>query len=423
MAFAPAFFGYNFVFWLTASILRYITEITPRFLRRLQGLPAATIPTSQLSVSDVAVIIAAHNEELALPETIIALTKNVSASQIYIGSDASTDATVAIARAHGCNVVDLTPNRGKSKVLAHLLKHFDILARYKAVLIMDAEIIISHDYLATILPYFDDPTVAAFVSHSHARWHRHTWPKWSMFFTAYRLRLWLVLYYAVRYGQTWRYTCATPIIPGGSSVYRSSVLSQIEIDTPGLIIEDFHMTFQVYHKKLGRIASHPSAYIIDQEPYNLHDYFRQVYRWFLGFWQTFFYHGFWPSFFWFATALFTIEMCASSLIVITLPFMVLAMLFFPSSSHAIFHVNITSLSIDWVPITWMGIFIGFFAIDYLLTILASAIERKPLMLVYGLGFFFLRYIDTFVFLWTLPIALLARTNSGIWKSPERKLAV
>lgn len=419
MAAPPFIFGYNFTFWAIVSVLRFVTETIPGLLGRRRA-PARAISARRITPQQVAVILAAHNEELALSATLHALKKNLPVENIYVGSDASTDRTVEIAREHGCQVVDLQPNRGKAAVLAYLLQHFHILARYEAAIVMDAEVIVSDNYLEKILPYFDDPHVAAFVSHAISRWHQHWLPKWYMFFTAYRIRLWFTLYYALRYGQTWKHMSLTPIIPGGSSVYRSSALTQIEIDTPGLIIEDFHMTFQVHRKKLGRIASHPSAYIIDQEPYNLRDYYRQVHRWFLGFWQTFFHHGFWPSAFWFATFLFILEMFFYSLFILAVPFLLLAMVFTALWSVPLFHLPLSPIGLPPLPVTGTGLLVGIFAVDYSLTMLVAAIEGKPALLIYGLGFFLLRYVDTWIFLKTLPEAIFLRSSAGVWRSPERK---
>ncbi len=402
--------------------MRFLLEEVPHFFKKPVRLGWNWLSPYRITPQHVAVIMAAHNEELALPATLAALKKNLPAENIYIGSDASSDRTVAIARQYGCQVVDLKPNRGKSRVLAYLLKHFQIVERYRAVLIMDAEVIVSDNYLETILPYFDDADVAAFVSHAHSRWDPHWLPRWSMFFTAYRIRLWLILYYGLRYGQTWKHLYATPIIPGGSSVYRSLALKYIEVDTPGFIIEDFHMTFQVYHKKLGRIVSHPSAYILDQEPYSLREYFWQVHRWFLGFWQTLFYHGYWPSFFWFATMLFTLEMFVYSLFIILVPFILLAMLVYQETNLPLWYITFNPLGFVSIPIRLSHLLISVFTVDYLITIFAAVLTRKPLLVIYGLAFFLLRFVDTIVFLVTLPEALLTTSTTGSWKSPARKAA-
>lgn len=420
----PLIFGYSLLFWLLIGVIRFLTEEVGRLVARRKYSPGFRwIKPPKIPRHKVAVIMAAHNEEIALPETLGALIKNLPPQNIYIGSDASTDRTVEIAKAHGCNVLDIRPNRGKSRVLAHLLEHYRILERYEAVIILDAEIIVGDNYLETILPYFDDPDLAVFVSHAVSRWRKHWLPTWSMFFAAYRIQLWRMLYYGLRYGQTWKYLYATPIIPGGSSVWRSSVLAQIEIDTPGFIIEDYHMTFQVYHKKLGRVTSHPAAWILDQEPYSLYDYCRQVHRWFLGFWQTLLYHGAWPSFFWVSTMSFTLEMIVYSLFMILVPFILLAMLVYQNVSLPLWYITFQPLGFTTIPIAMSEVLISVFLISYLMTVIVAIIEKKPVMLIYGPGFFFLRFIDTIIFLVTLPEALMATSATGSWKSPARKAAI
>jgi poly-beta-1,6-N-acetyl-D-glucosamine synthase len=414
---APTAVGLNFLFWCLMGLFRFVSEQIARWRGKQAALPEATAPP--IVSSEVAVIMAARNEETSIGATIAALKKNVPVGNIFIGSDASTDRTVAIAREHGCIVEDIQPNRGKARVLTHLLRHYRLLERYRAVLIMDAEVIVADNYLATILPYFNDPDVAAFVSHSRSQWD-HQWRlSRAMFYTAYRVRMWLLLYYGLRYGQTWKYTCATPIIPGGSSVYRSSALAHIEIDTPGFLIEDFHMTFQVYHKNLGRIASHPSAAIIDQEPYSLRDYVNQIERWYVGFWQTLIRHGYWPSFFWFATMAFTVEMFMVSALVTALPLLVIMQFVFHRSIQFFPAYDLLSIGFVQVPITLTTLLIAMLLADYLVTILAAVLKKKPAMLVYGLGFFLLRYLDSIVFLWSLPLSFLIN-SSGSWVSPARQ---
>lgn len=411
--------GLNFTAWVLIGCTRFIQEeVWPWLLQRFG--PAVTPSPSLISIqpSHVAVIMAARNEAKALPATLAALCKNISPENIYIGSDASTDQTAAIARAAGCHVVELQPNRGKAGVLGHVLSHFRIFDHYQAVLIMDAEVVVSDNYLEQILPYFDDPKVVAFVAHCHSRWPDHWRLRWSLLVTAYRTRLWCMLYYGLRYGQTWRYTNATPIIPGGSSVYRTSALAQLEINTPGLIIEDFNFTFQIYHKRLGRVASHPRAFILDQEPYTVRDYYHQVYRWFLGFWQTCLHHGYWSSFFWWATFLFVVEMFFYSLFLLAVPLVAVWLLV--SNTSAVWWpvLTLSSLAIGWTTITLPDLLVRLLLVDYGITCIMSVVLGQPTMLIYGLGFFWLRYIDAWLFIWTLPRALFT-VSEGRWLSPMR----
>ena len=180
------------------------------------------------------------------------------------------------------------------------------------------------------------------------------------------------------------------------------------------------MTFQIYHKKLGRVASHPSAYIIDQEPYTFRDYTKQVHRWFLGFWQTFFYHGYWPSFFWFATFLFTLEMVLYSFILLALPALIIFLLLTGQSNVPMFHFILLPFEVGAFRVTLAELVATALFTDYALTMLTAWIEAKPILMVYGLGFFFLRYVDTIIFLYTLLEALFVKSATGQWQHPARK---
>ena len=83
----------------------------------------------------------------------------------------------------------------------------------------------------------------------------------------------------LKYGQTSRRFNATPIVPGFASIYRSDVLPRIDMNPPGLVIEDFNMTFEVYQKDLGKVGFTLAAVAVTQDPDNFHDYIRQTKRW------------------------------------------------------------------------------------------------------------------------------------------------
>jgi cellulose synthase/poly-beta-1,6-N-acetylglucosamine synthase-like glycosyltransferase len=104
--------GFNVPFWSGVAAVRLFAETLRGLLRSRRGHPVAERP---LTPADVAVVIPARNEEAGLPKCIHALLKAVHPSQIHIASDGSTDATVAIARQYGCNVLDIQPNGGKAQ--------------------------------------------------------------------------------------------------------------------------------------------------------------------------------------------------------------------------------------------------------------------------------------------------------------------
>lgn len=400
---------------VTAGMI--VGEYLGTFHARRQLRRVAGTPTDRVGLTDVAAIIAAHNEEVTIGDTVGTLMRALPRQNIFVGSDASTDQTVKIVRSLGVAVIDLRPNRGKAKTIVALLEHFSILDRFKAVMIVDADVIINRERMEKLLPMFDDPAVSATVGRAVPKWFNHIRPRWNMFVTAYRIRVWRSLQYGLRMGQSWKYINVTPIIPGGSSIYRSSVLRHLQIDAPGLEIEDFNMTFEVHHKKLGKIVYNSAATIIDQEPYSIRDFITQIRRWYLGFWQTVFRHGFWPSWFWFTMASFTMEMFIFSVFLSFLPIVLVVLaangftpIQFPSLAFPLPRLQELSVS---------DLLVGIFLIDYLLTIVIAVFEKKPALLLYGLGFFFLRYLDALVFVITLPMALFTHSR-GQWVSPKRQ---
>lgn len=395
--------GVGITFWCFVGLCRLAA----------QGLFAPRSGPSLLSVADVAVVIPAHNEEVALPKCLAALKVIVPASQIYVASDGSRDRTVAIARDAGCNVLDIQPNGGKAKALASAIRHFELCRRYKTVLIQDADSEIDPSYLDNALPLFNDPGVAVVAGHVLSRWRRQFWPSLDMLYAAYRTRLYRLLQAAFQYGQTWRWTNVAYIAPGFASMYRSSVLKDIDITAPGLVIEDFNMTFEVQRKRLGRVAYTPRARCSSEDPFTLNDYRKQVQRWYLGFWQTVRRHGIWPGAFWLSLGTLLIELLIVSAFAVALPLMLALYLLWgfqvPAFSLVDLNVEFTS------PIPLVVLFL---AVDYALTLIVAFLERRPSMLLYGLLFPFIRVLDAALFWRALFLSFFARSD-GRWVSPQR----
>lgn len=405
--------------WIVVTILAailggHMAHALNALERERSSRRKAIAAESGVKPEEVAVVIAAHNEELSIGKTLQALMEVTKPENVYIGSDGSSDKTVEIARSFNVNVEDIHPNKGKALALTHVLEKNDILNRYKAVFFLDAEIRPSKQVFTHALPLFDDPDIVVIVNRAMSVWPKHYLPRWNLVFTAYRIRLWRVLQFCIRYGQTWKYTNASPIIPGGSSIYRTSALKHIQIHVPGLIIEDFNMTFNVHHQRLGKIGYSPSSYVWDQEPYSLRDYIKQVRRWYLGFFQTVRHHGVWPSWFFFSMAFFTLELIVGSVLFILAPFFMLELLLSGRTE-----INMM-LGFSASSITIFGLVISLFVIDFIVTIIVAMIEKKPLLLVYWITFFPLRYVEAVVFLYTLVIGLFIKPKTdGRWISPKR----
>jgi poly-beta-1,6-N-acetyl-D-glucosamine synthase len=374
---------------------------------------AADVPAARrLTPRDVAVLVAARNEEQSLPSCLGSLAPQVPRHNIFIGSDGSTDRTVEVAKAWGCNVLDIQPNGGKAMALQRLIDEFAICDRFEAVLIADADAQPDPDYLEQALPLFDDPQVVAVAGHAIPRWCAHWIPRWSMFFAAYRTRLYRVLQAILRYGQTWRHANVSYIVPGFSSLYRTRVLPHLDLAAPGLAVEDYNMTFAIHHHRLGRIAYTPRARSVSQEAYWFRDYWKQVRRWYLGFWQTVRRHGLWMSGFWCSLAVLIAEMIVQSVVFIALP---LALAWFAIGGDAL---TLAVPLAGELELTAVDVAIGVFVVDYATTAVVAVSDRKPILLFYGFGFVVLRWVDSFLFLITLPRAFLSESD-GSWVSPRR----
>ena len=145
--------GVNTILWSTVGAVRLLVG---RFTPRPSG-PAPRIPTR----SEVAVIVAAHNEELVISKTIASASAMLPIENVFVVSDGSTDATSEIATAAGATVLDLQPNRGKAKALSALIDEFDLASRFEIVLLLDADTQLAKDYFDTGLPLFADDSVVA----------------------------------------------------------------------------------------------------------------------------------------------------------------------------------------------------------------------------------------------------------------------
>ena len=396
--------GINITFWFAVGAVRALTEL-------FRGSP--TDRPALLAPADVAAVIPAHNEELALPRCIEALLAVLPAWQVYVASDGSRDRTADIARSFGCNVLDIQPNGGKARAIAGAIRHFDLCEDYSVILIQDADSEIDPLYLREGLPLFNDPQVAAVAGHVLSRWRKQRRPSLDMVFTAYRTRLYRLLQVAFQYGLSWRPFSLSYIAPGFASMYRSSAIRQIDITAPGLVIEDFNMTFEVQHRRLGRIAYSPRVRCSSEDPFRLSDYRKQVQRWYLGFWQTVRRHGIWPGAFWIALGGLVLELLFISIFTLALPLMVLlwAVVGLELPALSLIDLHLHSVSAPELAIT-------FIAVDYLLTIVVAAADRRPILLIYGLGFPFLRLLDAALFLRALA-ASFAAASDGRWQSPRR----
>ncbi len=410
--------GLNTIIWTTAGGLRVLAA-------RVHRSGAAPAPRSGRGRAprrdEVAILIAAHNEEVVIGHTIGSLEASGDNLNVFVVSDGSTDGTAAIARAHGATVLELSPNRGKAGALVAAIEHFDIANRFEVLLLLDADTHLSPDYFDTGLREFADPGVVAVAGRASTIFVPRSPTFIGRLLVAYRERVYIAMQYLFKFGQAARYANVVPIVPGFASMYRTSILADIDIAAQGITIEDYNMTFEVHAKRLGRIAFHPHAAIaLTQDPDTLFDYVKQVRRWNLGFWQTVGRHRFRLRTFWLALTLFIAELLVSSVV---LALLVPAVLVSAGADAVDAYGLDPSGFAAWVAgaLPPVALVLGVVVPDYLLSVLAAVVARKPVFLAYGVLFPFFRVVDALLCLAALVGAVFSR-STGRWQSPDRRPA-
>ncbi len=368
------------------------------------------------TAAGVAVIIAAHNEELVIAETIRSASALVPADQIFVGSDGSSDRTAEVARSHGANVAEIFPNRGKAGAIAATIERFRLRDRFGVVLLLDADTRLRPDYLESGLPQFAPDDVVAVAGRATTVMDPRPATWLGRFLNDYRERMYVLTQYIQKYGQAATTANSVTIVPGFASMYRTDILDKVDIAAPGLSIEDFNMTFEVHAHKLGRIAFNPSRAIAEtQDPTTLNEYARQVKRWSLGFWQTVRRHGWQPGLFWTALVVSILEVLVSSMVLLLAIPVLLASVVVWILALAGVGGPIADIANAFPPAL---VLIALWVPDLIMTVTAAVLSRRwprPDALLFPV----LRVVDATQTLRAL-LQMFRGTSDGRWKSPERR---
>lgn len=416
-------FGVNFTLWGSIGLLRLLEGRGARWLARKPAEEAGEeydFDDDLITVDDVAVLIPAHNEELVIEDSLRAVMAAVPARNVHVVSDGSTDATYEIARSTGARVIETSSNVGKAGALQEAISRFRIVERFRVVLLLDADTRVGPDYFEAGLPLFDDPRVVAVAGRVKSLWRRGDLSVIGKLLVCHRQRIYALTQYLLKFGQTWLRANATHIVPGFASMYRTEVLPAIEMNPPGLVIEDYNMTFEVYQKRLGKVGFTPSAIAVTQEPGTLRDYIRQTKRWALGLWQTVRLHPPRANLFTVMLALLLLELLSSSVLVVLLPLVVLVLLIPYISTALLALPGLGALhALVTAHFTLGSLLIGVVVPDLFLTIVVVVLQRQLRLLLFAWCFLPMRVLDAAVSLYAVPLAWLSK-STGRWRSPGRR---
>jgi poly-beta-1,6-N-acetyl-D-glucosamine synthase len=423
--------GVNFALWGAVGLVR----LAESGMRRSRLVPARdgdgvpdgdalpdgdAVGDGKLTVADVAVLIPAHNEAVVIGESLRSIMALVPRQNVHVVSDGSTDDTVQIARRAGAQVIETAKNVGKAGALEEAIERLGLIRRFALVMLLDADTRVQPGYFGAALPLFADPKVVVVAGCVRTVLDRKLSPGGNVL-VGHRTRIYAVGQRALKFGQTYLRANATPIVPGFASVYRTRVLPHIDMNPPGLVIEDFNMTFEVYQKRLGKVGFTLGAVAVTQDPDNFRDYVRQTKRWAVGLWQTVRRHPPRANLFTGMLALLLLELMTSSVLFVLLPLILLVL--------AVPDLAGSALSWPWFDeihravsthVRLTTVLFGVVLPDYLLTCAVALIERRPRLLLLGVFFPFLRIVDAAIAVYAIPVAWLSR-SSGRWKSPARRI--
>ena len=121
-------------------------------------------------------------------------------------------------------------------------------------MLLDADTRVQPGYFAAALPMFDAPAGGRRRGLRQDRHATGCCRRSATCWSATGPRIYAIGQRVLKFGQTSRHFNATPIVPGFASIYRTEVLPRIDMNPPGLVIEDFNMTFEVYQKRLGKVG-------------------------------------------------------------------------------------------------------------------------------------------------------------------------
>lgn len=222
-----------------------------------------------MAKSIMALLIAAHNEELVLSRTIAsAMQAGMKREHIYVVDDNSADSTSKIARGilPRENVVRVRRS-GKGTALKKAAKKFNLTERYRWIHIADADGAFATNYFRALRREIRVSNAAA-TGYIKSLPGRHV--------SQYR-----VFEYTIGMELHRRFQSifnVISVIPGPTSCFRSDIFAQVDFANKSLT-EDFDVTIQIHRQKLGKIQFIPQAVAYTQDPLTTRDYVKQITRW------------------------------------------------------------------------------------------------------------------------------------------------
>lgn len=225
------------------------------------------------------VLIPAYNEQTVLAKTIESVLAQISRHDLYIVDDGSHDNTAKMA--HNLlppqNFLRIS-NSGKANALNIAIQHFNLTDKYDFIMPLDADCILGPNFVYQVMQAFDQDqhnrvvAITTQVQGTDKNW-----------ITGYRMAEYLLAQTVHKQAQS--YIGGVTVMAGCSTIFRSALFKQ-QLYPIGTVTEDMDLTFTIQQKSLGTIQYLPNVFVQTQDPNNLNTYFKQISRWYRGYWQS-----------------------------------------------------------------------------------------------------------------------------------------
>ncbi len=229
------------------------------------------VPSSKLP--SVSIVIPAYNEEEHIAETIKAVKRLSYPEELFeilVIDDGSTDETANKAKREGVNVI-AKENAGKASTLNLGIEK----VKGEIMGCIDADSYPDEDALLKMVPYFDDPGVAAVTSAILVRNPKN-----------FMQRLQEMEYILIAWGRKLLdYLHSVYVTPGPLSLYRKDVLKKIGGFDERVLTEDIEIAFRLQRKGY-KIRMALLARVYTNVPKSFRKWWNQRLRWDIGGIQT-----------------------------------------------------------------------------------------------------------------------------------------
>ncbi|MEV0394646.1 glycosyltransferase [Polymorphospora rubra] len=225
----------------------------------------------------VAIMIACRNGASTIASAVTAA--RATGVPVYVVSDASTDDTARIAGTAGAHVLALPVNVGKPAALYAGYAHFALGTRYRAVAILDDDVLVEPDFVTAALAHLEDQT-AIVVGHNVTWWPKER--RWNPWLAKRAYSYWS---YQVLTRRIQSHFNVMNCISGSNSLYRTELLDAVLPQSPPYIVDDTYWVLETHRRRLGRVVYAPRAVAQLQDPTTMRDWYRQNLRWMWGTFQ------------------------------------------------------------------------------------------------------------------------------------------